>query len=80
VRRIGNRYIQTIKATRNSGLFERDEWEAEIASREPDLSLASGTALEPLVNDKLRRQLKPLFETECAGRSIPLPTTRVRSR
>ena len=33
VRRIGNRYIQTIKATGKSGLFERDEWEA--ASRAP---------------------------------------------
>ena len=27
VRRIGNRYIQTIKATGKSGLAERDEWE-----------------------------------------------------
>jgi hypothetical protein len=30
---------------------------------EPDLSLARATALEPLVSDKLRQQLKPLFET-----------------
>jgi inorganic triphosphatase YgiF len=63
VRRIGDRYIQTIKATGHAGLFERDEWESEIASEGPDLSLAHGTALEPLVNDKFRRQLKPMFET-----------------
>ena len=33
VRRIRNRYVQTIKATNNSGPFERDEWEAELAGR-----------------------------------------------
>ncbi len=63
VRRIGKRRVQTIKAAGNAVPFERDEWEAEIAGEEPDLSLACGTALEPLVNAKLRRQLKPLFET-----------------
>jgi triphosphatase len=63
VRRIGDRYIQTIKASPNSHLFERDEWEAKLAGAEPDLDLAAGTALEPLAKGKLRRQLKPLFET-----------------
>jgi triphosphatase len=72
VRRIGNRYIQTIKANGNSGLFERDEWEAEIAGRAPDLSLAAGTALEPLVDHNLRRQLKPLFETRVRRTVYPL--------
>jgi triphosphatase len=42
VRRIGNRYIQTIKATGKSGLFERDEWESGIAGAQPDLDLARG--------------------------------------
>jgi triphosphatase len=72
VRRVGNRYIQTIKANGNSGLFERDEWEAEIAGQAPDLSLAAGTALEPLVNDELRRQLRPLFETRVRRTVYPL--------
>jgi triphosphatase len=63
VRRIGNRYIQTIKATGQSGLFERDEWESDLASAEPDLDLARGTALEPLIGRKFRRQLQPVFET-----------------
>ncbi len=26
VRRVGDRYVQTIKASRTAGLFERDEW------------------------------------------------------
>ena len=72
VRRVGNRYVQTIKATGNSAPFERDEWEAEIAGEEPDLSLAGGTALEPLVNGKLRRQLKPLFETRVRRTVYPI--------
>jgi len=72
VRRIGHRYMQTIKATGDSGPFERDEWEAEIAGHEPDLSMASGTALEPLLNGKLRRQLKPLFETRVRRTVYPL--------
>jgi inorganic triphosphatase YgiF len=63
IRRIGKRHIQTIKATGNSGPFERDEWEADIAGEKPDLNLASGTAVEPLFDNKLRRRLKPLFET-----------------
>ena len=72
VRRTGNRYIQTIKATGNSGLFERDEWENEIASEAPDLDLARGTALEPLISEKFRRQLKPMFETRVRRTVYPL--------
>jgi inorganic triphosphatase YgiF len=63
VRRIGHRYVQTIKASENGGAFERDEWEADIPGEMPDLGLAKGTALEALVKKKLRKQLKPLFET-----------------
>ena len=76
VRRIGDRHVQTIKANGNAGLFERDEWESEIAGETPDLSLAGGTALEPLVNGKLRRQLKPLFETRVRRTVYPLADDR----
>jgi triphosphatase len=72
VRRKGGRYIQTIKAARNSGPFERDEWETEIAGKEPDLSQANGTALEPLLSHKLRRRLKPLFETRVRRTIYPV--------
>ena len=75
VRRIGNRYIQTIKATGKSGLFERDEWESGIASAQPDLDLARGTALEALVGRKLRRRLKPMFETRVARTVYPLSSS-----
>jgi inorganic triphosphatase YgiF len=72
VRRIGNRYVQTIKASGNVRLFERDEWESDIKSEVPDLSLAQGTALEPLVTPKFRRRLKPLFETRVERTVYPL--------
>ena len=69
VRRIGDRYVQTIKACRGSELFERDEWESEIADERPDLQLVRGTALEPYLDDKLCRQLKPIFETRVQRKS-----------
>jgi len=72
VRRVGGRYIQTIKANGHSAPLERDEWEAEIAGREPDLRLAEGTALEPLMTKKFRRQLKPLFETRVRRTVYPI--------
>src|SRR5262249_52580616 len=63
VRRIGHRHVQTIKASSSAGPFERGEWEDAIAGNEPDLSLAKDNPLERLASDKLRRQLKPIFET-----------------
>jgi len=54
VRRIGNRYLQTIKASANARLFERGEWESEIADGEPDLSQARETPLKSMMNGKLR--------------------------
>jgi triphosphatase len=63
VRRIGDRYIQTIKASGNSGPIERGEWETEVAGNTPDLRLGKGNPLARLVNGKLRAQLRPIFTT-----------------
>src|SRR5262249_29196424 len=72
VRRSGDRYVQTIKSAGNSGPFARDEWESEIKKGAPDLHLAQGTALEPLLNGKFRRQLRPVFETRVRRTTYPL--------
>ena len=72
VRRSGDRYVQTIKSSRNSGPFRRDEWESEIEGTAPDLRLTQGTALEPLLSGKFRRQLKPVFETRVRRTTYPL--------
>jgi inorganic triphosphatase YgiF len=71
VRREGRRYTQTIKST-TFGPFERDEWETEIARKEPDLNQANGTVPAPLLSKKLRRRLKPLFETRVRRTIYPV--------
>jgi inorganic triphosphatase YgiF len=65
VRRIGRRHVQTIKQENNgnTALFARGEWERDIRAKQPDLNAARDTALAPLLNKKLRRALKPVFET-----------------
>ena len=65
VRRIGRRYVQTIKQENNgnTALFARGEWEHDVPAKQPDLNAARETALAPLLNKELRRALKPVFET-----------------
>ena len=47
VRRIGRRYLQTIKRENNtSTLMNRCEWEYDIAAAKPNLALAEDTGLE----------------------------------
>jgi triphosphatase len=71
VRRIGERYVQTIKSDRGNP-FDRGEWETEIGDGRPDLKHADGTALEPLGLKKLRRKLRPVFETRVRRTTYPL--------
>lgn len=74
VRRKGKRRVQTIKALPNGvgGALGRSEWEKEVAGDTPDLELAKGTALEPLATKKLKRKLKPLFETVIDRTTLPV--------
>jgi inorganic triphosphatase YgiF len=44
----------------------------KLATEQPDLPLAGDTALAPLVDNKLRRQLKPLFETRVRRTIYPI--------
>jgi inorganic triphosphatase YgiF len=63
VRDTGDRYVQTIKTANGAELFDRLEWECEIAGRKPDLEAARKTALEPLQDRQIRDALRPIFET-----------------
>ena len=65
VRRIGRRLVQTVKQENhgNAALFDRGEWEHDVPAKQPDLDAMRDTALAPLLNEKLRRGLKPVFET-----------------
>jgi triphosphatase len=66
VRRVGDKHVQTIKRDPKGscGAFTREEWECEIAGDEPDLDLAKDTALAQFNLRKLRRKLRPVFETD----------------
>jgi len=76
VRRQGRHYTQTIKAIGSGGNFARDEWETEIAGSDPDLDEVDGTALEPVLTKKLRRGLRPAFETRVNRTIYPLVANR----
>jgi inorganic triphosphatase YgiF len=75
VRRMGGKHVQTIKTT-SGAQFGRGEWETEIAGRTPDLDEADGTPLERLASKKLRRKLKPIFETSVHRITMPVRTKR----
>jgi triphosphatase len=65
VRRIGRRLVQTVKQENNgnAALFDRAEWEHDVLAKQPDLDAGRDTTLATLLNKKLRRGLKPVFET-----------------
>ena len=75
VRQTDGKHIQTIKKT-SGAQFGRGEWETEIAGRTPDLDEANGTPLQRLASNKLRRKLKPIFETSVHRITMPVRTKR----
>lgn len=74
VRRIGRRYVQTIKqeSGESAALLARNEWESPVRSRMPDLDAARETALASLLSKKVRRGLKPVFETRVRRTVYPI--------
>ncbi len=74
VRRTGRRHVQTIKqdAGASAALLVRNEWERDVAGTQPDLDAARDTALAPLLSKKLRRNLKPVFETRVRRTVYPI--------
>ena len=72
IRKVGRKRLQTIKTNGFSGAFAREEWEDEISGSAPDLKCAKRTALKPLVTRKLKRSLRPVFETKVRRTVMPL--------
>src|SRR5262245_34274583 len=65
VRRQGNKILQTIKHANGAGAsFKRQEWEWKIDEDRPNLKLAKDTLLGQFNLKKLRRKLRPIFETD----------------
>src|ERR1700730_16270898 len=74
VRRDGKRRLQTIKAGDGQGVV-RGEWEHEITSDGPELKAArSSPAYKLLAKKKVRRALKPVFETRVTRVAYPVKT------
>jgi inorganic triphosphatase YgiF len=64
VRKIGSRYVQTLKGSDGGAeLFDRPEWEQEISSIEPDLRLAANTPLARLLDNAPACVLAASFRT-----------------
>lgn len=71
IRHAGGRYIQTVKSDQGSP-FERGEWETEVRNNRPDLKHAAAPVLEPLGIKKLRKRLRPVFETRVQRTTYPI--------
>ena len=72
VREAGKKRVQTIKTASNGIALGRGEWEHKLDGNEPDLRAARGTALEPLLTKRLRRDLDPVFATHVHRTVVPL--------
>ena len=72
VRHNGAKCLQTIKSGGLAGSFRRGEWEHETKGDVPNLRKARDTALAPLLTKKLKRRLKPVFETHIHRTSVPV--------
>ena len=70
VRRIGGKYLQTVKSGPTA--IARQEWEREIPGKTPDRHVARHTALKPFASKKKWRKLRPVFETEVRRTFAPL--------
>ena len=72
VRQTGKKRVQTIKTVNGGISLSRGEWEHKLHGDEPDLRAARGTALEPLLSGKLKRDLEPIFVTHVQRTFLPL--------
>jgi len=79
VRRAGGGFVQTLKAEDddNAALFGRGEWEAPVASFEPDLAALSAEPARALLDDIDPDALAPVFATriERTTRPVAVPRT-----
>ncbi len=66
VRRIGDSFVQTVKAKGGdqASALSRNEWETDITGPEPDLSALAGVGAAELTGVLLPGDLRPLFVTD----------------
>ncbi|WP_257166788.1 CYTH and CHAD domain-containing protein [Bradyrhizobium sp. SRS-191] len=64
VRQTGARFVQTVKAQHSDDPLKRGEWEASVASLEPDMSLAAALLPEELRDTLTNATLQPVFTSD----------------
>ncbi|HEU0311036.1 MAG TPA: inorganic triphosphatase, partial [Sphingomicrobium sp.] len=65
IRRIGDRYVQTIKrSVEAAGMFDRDEWECDVPGPEPDWRHVADTPLATLLSERQLRGLVPVVQSD----------------
>src|SRR5580693_7234983 len=80
VRRVGRRFVQTVKTESEVGEIARGEWEDAVAGERPDPQAAQ---TGPFLSPEIAGHLRPLFRTEVSRLTIPLvsePATRIEAR
>ncbi|NPU10412.1 CYTH and CHAD domain-containing protein [Bradyrhizobium sp. 83002] len=64
VRQSGSRFVQTVKAQHSDDPLKRGEWEASVASLEPDLALAAALLPEDLRDALTDAKLQAVFTAD----------------
>lgn len=66
IRSAGERRVQTVKGSdrAGSGLFDRPEWESDVAGDTPDLDAAAKTPVGKVISGRHAGDLQPVFATE----------------
>ena len=72
VRHDGDKRLQTVKSEGSGDSFRRGEWERKMRGNVPNLGKAPRTAQAPLLIDKFKRSLKPIFATNVHRTKIPV--------
>jgi inorganic triphosphatase YgiF len=62
VRKVDGGYVQTVKRNRSADIFDRDEWEAEVAGNVPEPEALASTPAAKVLR-KSEGVLKPAFST-----------------
>jgi triphosphatase len=75
VRRIGERRLQTVKAS-SAVPMARAEWEAEVDRDRPEPELIRHTDVAPIFTDAIAQHLKPVFETRIERTAMSLQLGR----
>ena len=82
IRTVRDRFVQTVKSSEGAmaGLFDRPEWEEQVAGPAVDLAAIRATPAGALLGPGRTGGLKPIFEVRVERRTRLVSTKPPRSR